>query len=1135
MNLLTKTLFTAIVVIGYLPKSSAQSYTYQAEGFEDTVWSTAVNNPSNVAASTGTWSSYKGNGMSNVTAANSGNYCFLIAKKDGLVTPLLENGAQTLTYYAKKTSSRTLYVESSIDKTTWTAVDTYTATDKWVKRSVSIANKDIKYIRFRTNSNGGLYLDDIKITAFGEMSEIEDSPLAYFTQKFEDTTQFPTESPTTPMTIDIPGQGSWIYLKSYKDANDSYILDGSAYCLRMLKNGSYVEMPILTHGVTNISFDEGRKGRDMSVYSSKDNGSSWNLVETIETSTNGHNTVEINDSTVNRLKLSNESGSDMDVDNISITVFPYGTKPQISTGEAYEISKNSATVGSELINEGDMPVVEEGICWAVDSVPQIAHNKILYTGNEAKFSVSLTGLPSGSEVKYRAFASSYAGTAYGEIKVFTTNKATVPILTTLTATKVTGESAVSGGNITDLGGTETSQKGVCWNTSGNPTIDDNKVAAKTDSAYFNVTMMKLEQNTTYYYRAFAVNSAGTGYGETKILATGFVSKPSVSTVSASSIHSYKALLVGRLTDGGNGYTEKGFCWNTSGTPTVNDNKVICDSDNVDFSSWITNLHGNTTYYARAYATNGAGTTYGDAINFTTTSSNTYFISPTGDDINGNGSQTAPFYSLQKAVDLATPGDSIIMAGGIYKYPTRINISRCGEPDGGTIAVVAPKGERAVLDFSSMALGDNNQGIRLSGSYWYFYGLDIKGAGDNGMLIERNKPVGGTYVDVMNRTEAHDNTIEFCSFVGNQDTGLQLKNMAANNRIINCDAYYNCDPDMGDADGFAPKLTVGSGNYFYGCRSWNNSDDGWDGLLTATENGFPDDMTTEMENCWAFNNGFLKDGSEGKGNGNGFKLGGGTYQRHNMILKRCLAFNNLMKSFDQNHNVGNMTLINCTGYSSKYNNKNHYTYKIDGTILAAGKKLTLTNCVAVWDGLIESKSAYGACDLVGGNVTTCDFQTSPSDYVTIDTTGTTAKRNSDGSLPDIKFMQIAPGNTKLIDKGTFVDGITFNGAAPDLGCFETDVITTIKTIAVNPDTSSPLSVSTDYGNGNFTLFINIASDKDVNSVIIYNTGGNELYAKTFVGNRLNVCFNKKAANNVYIIKVLDRSINKSYTQKIYIQQ
>ena len=84
-----------------------------------------------------------------------------------------------------------------------------------------------------------------------------------------------------------------------------------------------------------------------------------------------------------------------------------------------------------------------------------------------------------------------------------------------------------------------------------------------------------------------------------------------------------------------------------------------------------------------------------------------------------------------------------------------------------------------------------QGVRLTGSYWHFYRIDITKASDNGLLIERNKPTGGTVTDVVNATgQAHDNIIEQCNFYKKGATGLQIKNLGGYNKISNCDSYLN---------------------------------------------------------------------------------------------------------------------------------------------------------------------------------------------------------------------------------------------------------------------------------------------------------------------------------------------------------
>lgn len=416
-----------------------------------------------------------------------------------------------------------------------------------------------------------------------------------------------------------------------------------------------------------------------------------------------------------------------------------------------------------------------------------------------------------------------------------------------------------------------------------------------------------------------------------------------------------------------------------------------------------------------------------------------YCSPAGDDATADGTIEKPYYSLQLAVNAVTSGDTIIMKNGIYNYSSRININNGGDEDN-YITLMAEGDGRAVLDFAAMADEDANQGIRLTGSYWHFYKIDITNAGDNGLLIERNKPSGGSYSDVLSLTEeAHHNIIEFCNFYRNRDSGLQLKNLAENNRIINCDSYYNRDSSDGDADGFAPKMTLGTGNYFYGCRAWNNSDDGWDLYLKCEDDGFPQDMVTTIENCWCWKNGFLEDGTESEGNGNGFKLGGSSDkdERHDALLIRCLSFDNLQKGFDQNNNKGNMTLVNCTGFATPYtSNSSHYTYRIDGTELAAGKKLVEINNVAVCDGLDRKKSKWAPCEMIGGEVTTCNYLASDEEFISVSTIGVDGERASDGSLPCIDFMKLKNGSS-LIDAGTIDERVDYSGLSPDMGCFESE--------------------------------------------------------------------------------------------------
>ncbi len=99
-----------------------------------------------------------------------------------------------------------------------------------------------------------------------------------------------------------------------------------------------------------------------------------------------------------------------------------------------------------------------------------------------------------------------------------------------------------------------------------------------------------------------------------------VTLPVVSTNAVSGITATSATCAGNVTaDGGANVTARGVCWSTSPNPTVSDSHTTDGSGTGSFSSSITGLLANTTYYVRAYATNSVGTAYGAEVSFTTLS------------------------------------------------------------------------------------------------------------------------------------------------------------------------------------------------------------------------------------------------------------------------------------------------------------------------------------------------------------------------------------------------------------------------------------------------------------------------------------------------------------------------------------
>ena len=457
----------------------------------------------------------------------------------------------------------------------------------------------------------------------------------------------------------------------------------------------------------------------------------------------------------------------------------------------------------------------------------------------------------------------------------------------------------------------------------------------------------------------------------------------------------------------------------------------------------------------------------------------YYVSTTGSDSNNGTSVATSFLTLGKAITVAVANDVIFLASGTYVNGSTINITKSNITIKG---VFTSQDLRPVLDFSGMALADANYGIQLKGSNCYFYGFMIKGAGDNGLLIN-----AGT-----------NNTVEFCNFFENRDSGVQLKTGAKLNRFINCDSYYNVDALQGNADGFANKLDEAGFNSFRGCRAYQNSDDGWDGL-PKDQTYLPSDT---IINCWCYKNGYLKDGSASQGNGNGFKLGGNSLI-HDQTVMNCLSALNRAKGFDYNNNVGSMVLYNCTGYGN--GGIGNFAFP---NAVATDKELILKNCLSF-------DPAYGKINAAAVQATNSwmsPFTVSAADFISTDAAQMLLPRKEDGSLPDITFMHLKAGSD-LIDAGTEV-GLPFAGTKPDLGCFEYNLVTSDKT---NSPEFSDFMVYPNPAKGNL-YFRNAAEESTL--VKIYDSSGILIQEKTLEVNETAATISISALNpGMYLVEAI----------------
>lgn len=223
-------------------------------------------------------------------------------------------------------------------------------------------------------------------------------------------------------------------------------------------------------------------------------------------------------------------------------------------------------------------------------------------------------------------------------------------LGTVTISAITSTTATGGGNITDDGGDEITERGVCWNTNANPTVSDSKTSDGTGTGAFESLLTELTENTTYHVRAYATNGVGTAYGDDVSFTTSGASTltaPTVTTTPASLVSAISAISGGIVTsDGGAEVTMRGVCWSVSHDPTTDDDKTSDGPGTGSFTSNLSGLTPKTTYFVRAYATNNFGTAYGAEVPFTTLEENTGGEPGTVSDIDGNvynavaiGSQT----------------------------------------------------------------------------------------------------------------------------------------------------------------------------------------------------------------------------------------------------------------------------------------------------------------------------------------------------------------------------------------------------------------------------------------------------------------------------------------------------------------
>lgn len=434
----------------------------------------------------------------------------------------------------------------------------------------------------------------------------------------------------------------------------------------------------------------------------------------------------------------------------------------------------------------------------------------------------------------------------------------------------------------------------------------------------------------------------------------------------------------------------------------------------------------------------------------------FYVSTTGNDSNP-GTYVLPWATWGKAFNSTSvqPGDTVYFMGGVYPMTNTNLIYPYGEGDGyditrdGTagnyIKYFAYPGETPILDCDAIEpVGSHNRAIWANDqNYLHFRGLTV-----------RNVWQTSSDVNVYGWGIQGDNLIvENCKVYNTG--GRAFFSLGHNITYLNCDSWNNYDDktiDMGpggdrpgnDGVGFQNvDFTNEDGSIYYtNCRAWLCGDQGF----SAASYGY-----IEFDGNWSFNNGVLC------GEGHGFKMGNigedgvtpiGPLKRK--YTNNVAAYNraNGWTTKDGGHDAHPMEVYNNIAYKNGYHLPTdacypmQYGFVIYNTIGTDAQELARVFRNNISYGNEDGEVFIGTTGGIGlythsNNTWDSGVTINDADFALIDTTGITAARQLDGSLPNNNcynsFLRLI-STSDLIDSGVDV-GLPYIGLAPDIGPFE----------------------------------------------------------------------------------------------------
>ncbi len=260
----------------------------------------------------------------------------------------------------------------------------------------------------------------------------------------------------------------------------------------------------------------------------------------------------------------------------------------------------------------------------------------------------------------------------------------------------------------------------------------------------------------------------------------------------------------------------------------------------------------------------------------------------GSDTNA-GTSSHPIRSIQRGIALARPGDTVLIAPGVYRFRGStqygLNLSKSGRS--GAPITLRGSGPGVILDCSAKTSWRTLYCLNVNGDHWRLVNFSVRGANQNSE---------GAWAVGIHFENASNNLLEGVDSYDHQGPGILLTGDSRNNLLRNCKSHSNYDPRSetpgGNADGVGVTSIPGraTGNVISNCSSYNNSDDGFD-LWQA-------EAPVTIKGSTASRNGWIPGTRQVAGDGVGFKLGRNTTgPLHQIIGNRAIG--NRASGFDNN--------------------------------------------------------------------------------------------------------------------------------------------------------------------------------------------------------------------------------------------